>query len=249
MKSFKLCLAALLLCLSLCACQGGADSAAETTAATEPATEAETEPPAGAPVVVGKEETFSYTDKQNGAQNATYKLPSLQFSTPDAQRINREIEEQYAAVFETAAQEQSSQAALSVTSLDYDANVNDDVASVVIKTETQAHTVSYTVYNFNIATGNQLYNAGLLSYLQLDYDQTFASLKEALEDDYYSKFKVENFPDDYYYQLDRTTNSDALQQSQLFLNSDGILYAVCTEYAGVGAGEFQVLLKVYTNLH
>lgn len=245
MKSFKIFLAALLLCLSLCACQGGGSSAADTTAAeTAPATEEETDPPAGFPVVIGREETFAYTDKSNGEQNAVYKLPALNFSTPDAQRINREIEEQFTAVFETAAQEQSKQAALSVTSLGYDANVNDDVVSIVIKTETQAHTVSYTVFNYNTATGTQLYNAGLLSYLQLDYDQTFASLKDSIEDDYYSKFKVENFPEDYYYQLDRTTDSEAVQQSRLFLNDDGILYAVCTEYAGVGAGEFQVLLKV-----
>ena len=245
MKRFKILLAALLLCLSLCACQSGksADEPA-TEAATQAATEASDEPQAGSAVTTGKEETFSYTDKSGREINAVYRLPSLRFNTPDAQKINSEIETKFAPLFDEAAKQESAQTALSVTSLDYDAAENDDIVSVVIKTETGSHVMKYAVYNYNTATGSRIYNADLLGYLQLDYDQTFASLQKSLEEDYTTKFKPESFPDDYYYQLDRSTGEEAIRESQLFLNEDGILYAVCTEYATVGAGEFEVLLKV-----
>ena len=100
------------------------------------------------------------------------------------------------------------------------------------------------MYNYNKTTGKRLDNEKLLSYLQRDSESTYSDLKQALEDDYTSKFKYENFPDDYYYQMELTVGDEAVRQSQLFLNKEAELYAVCTERASVGSGEFQVLISL-----
>ena len=67
-----------------------------------------------------------------------------------------------------------------------------------------------------------------------------------MEEDYLAKFKEEKFPDDYYYQLDLTISDEAVRRSQMFLNADAELYAVCVEYAGVGDGEYSVLISLAT---
>ena len=129
-------------------------------------------------------------------------------------------------------------------SIDYEAYVNDDIVSIKITAENAGHNLSYSVYNYNKTTGKRLDNEKLLSYLQRDSESTYSDLKQALEDDYTSKFKYENFPDDYYYQMELTVGDEAVRQSQLFLNKEAELYAVCTERASVGSGEFQVLISL-----
>ena len=80
--------------------------------------------------------------------------------------------------------------------------------------------------------------------MQCDSESAYAALKKALTEDYMSKFKPEDFPDDYYYQLELTVGDEALREAQLFLNADAALYAVCTEHADVGSGAFEVLVAV-----
>ena len=251
MKSFKILCLTVLLCLSFCACQGkggkAADASELTPELTVPSTQPSTASNAGDAVVVGREETYSYTDQNNSTHTTVYRIPALNFDTAEARQINGIINSMYSDAFNTAEHAQATQQQLPLASLDYSANLNDDVISLLIKSEDQSHTVTYAVFNYNKTTGQHMDNTALLEYLQLDYDQTFAQLKAALEDDYYSKFKYENFPDDYYYQLELTVGDTAVQASSLYLNENGELFAVCTERASVGKGEFQVLLKVQTD--
>ena len=246
MKSYKIIGCAALLCLSLCACRNStpADSVSEPPALTVPTTTAPVDPKAAEAVKTGREETFTYTDKSGGSHSTVYRIPALNDDTADARQLNAIISATYNDAFEAAEQAQKKQSAPALTSLTYDANVNDDIVSLVIKSEDRSHTVTYNVYNYDRGTGKNLDNESLLTYLQLDYEQTFQDLKASLEDDYYAKFKYESFPDDYYYQLENTVNDTAVKGSRLFLNENGELFAVCTEYASVGKGEFQVLLKV-----
>ena len=126
----------------------------------------------------------------------------------------------------------------------YNAYLNDDVITLLITAEKKGHAITYDVYNFNKTTGKQLDNEGLIKYLGLDTSETYSTLKAALQDDYTSKFKFDDFPDDYYYQLEMTVGDEAITRSKLFLNGDASLYAACTERASVGAGEFEVLIAI-----
>ena len=244
MKLYKYFALLLGLALLLGACQSAPQQEQETTAAATaaPATEPGNSDP-NSHISAGREETFTYTDKSGVQHSVTYQLPRLNFNTKAAQSINSQIEERYAADFAAAAEQQNKNAATELAGISYQANTNDDIITLVIRREEQTHAITYGVYNYNAATGEQLDNSGLLAYLQRDEEQTYSDLKKVLESDYYSKYQYEDFPDDYYYQLERTTGDEALRGCSFFLNDQGELYAVCTEYVSVGAGQFEVLIS------
>lgn len=245
MKCYKMILCTALVCLTLCACGNKENSSKPPEVTTVPVTtkSADTAEVRDC-VTVGREETYSVTDANKNTVETHYRLPVLTFDTADARAVNQEINNLYAEEFDAAKQAADSGKYTAYSSIDYNAFVNDDIVTVIITAETSGHSLRYNVFNYNKKTSKRLDNAGLLEYLQRDYDQTFAQLKEALEDDYTSKFKAENFPDDYYYQLEETVGDEAVQKSQLYLNGEAELYAVCVEHASIGEGEFQVLISL-----
>lgn len=244
MKFYKFLAPLLCLAFLLGACQSAPQKEQETTAAASTAAATvPDDPDPNSHISAGREETFTYTDKSGAQHSVTYQLPRLNFNTKAAQTINQQIEERYSADFEAAAAQQEKNAAPELAGISYQANINDDIITLVIQREEQTHAITYGVYNYNASTGEQLDNSGLLAYLQRDEEQTYSDLKKALESDYYAKYQYEDFPSDYYYQLERTIGDEALHSCTFFLNSQGELYAVCTEYISVGAGQFEVLIS------
>lgn len=246
MKNFKLLLIILPLCLIMTACndKGRSSSAPEPVTTVPASTVPQKSSAVNDCVTAAREETFTCTDKNKNTVETTYRIPALKFDTPDALEINSDIQKQFSDAFSEAKEAESNNKSPAYDSIDYQAYVNDDIVSIIITAEDSGHSLSYRVFNYNKTTGKRLDNDMLLSYLQRDSDDTFSDLKQALEDDYTSKFKYENFPDDYYYQMELTVGDEAVRQSQLFLNKQAELYAVCTERASVGSGEFQVLISL-----
>lgn len=247
MKIYKL-LCAALLCLLLAACNNGGGESTSSEPPEEittvPVTTKPTEPSKVTDcVAVGREETFKYTDKNKNEVSVTYRVPSLRFDTAAAKAINAEITARYTDAFTSAYQATAAGTAPEYAGINYSAFVNDDIVTLLITEESAGHSLSYRVFNYNKTTGERLDNDGLLNYLGLEPDEAYSELQTALKADYTSKFKEENFPKDYYYKLELTAGDEAVRESQLFLNADAELYAVCKEYAGVGSGEFSVLIR------
>ena len=245
MKSFKPFFAALLY-LTLCACGAAAKGGGDTpppavTVPTEIQLNIDSE--VAAHVKAGREQSFFCTDKSKNTVSYLYSIPSLTDKTDGARAINADISAKYDGLFTKAQEVTAQNKPPEPENISYRAYINDDIVTLIITGEGQGHNLTYTVYNYNKSTGKQLDNAALLQYLQRDYDKTFDALSKALEADYVAKFKPDKFPDDYYYQLDLTVGAEGVRQSQLFLNSEAELYAVCTEHAGVGSGTFQVLIR------
>lgn len=239
MKCFKILLSAALICAFLTACRGNTqktETEPETTEAVTETAEPTTSPVPSEYVVAAKTKTF--TDKDGKSEN-TFAIPALNFKTDDAKAINSAISEKYDKEIEAAGKGKSG-----YDTINYNAYLNDDVITLLITAEKKGHAITYDVYNFNKTTGKKLDNEGLIKYLGLDSSETYSTLKAALQDDYTSKFKFDDFPDDYYYQLEMTVGDEAITRSKLFLNGDASLYAACTERASVGAGEFEVLIAI-----
>ena len=239
MKYFNIIPAALLIAAILTACGTDNNAASKQPPASPSTTAAATTLPSdSASVKTAREESFGENSE------TVFRFPALNFDSSDAKAINREISELYTPIFDAAKAAAKAGKALAYSSIDYNAYVNDDIISIVIADETTDHVFSYHVYNFNKTTGKRVDNAALIEYLQLDSDQTYADLKQSLQNDYTSKFKYENFKKDYYYQLEMTVGDDAIKESQLFLNGNGELYAICIERASIGKGEFCVMIAV-----
>lgn len=241
-------LCASMLCLLLSACGSG-----EPQSSSEPPQEITTVPVTTETtetsqvsdcVAVGREETYKYTDRNKNEITVVYRVPALRFDTDDAKAVNNEITSAYTDAFTSAYQAAAAGEAPEYAGINYSAFVNDDIVTLFITEESAGHSLSYRVFNYNKRTGRRLDNDGLLEYLRLDPDEAYSQLQEALRADYTSKFKKENFPKDYDNKLEQTVGDEAVRQSQLFLNADSELYAVCVEYAGVGSGEFSVLISM-----
>lgn len=242
MKSFNCFLAALLLCLTLCGCQTERRELPP-----EITTVPEMKTAGGFSAVTNyvrsaRDQSFAYTDKNENTIVCDYSIPALVPDSDDAKAINEEILAAYGEYFSAAQIAVNNNRDPEPDGIRYNAYLNDDIVTIVIVTEAQGHNLSYRVYNYNKATDKRLDNDGLLHYLQRDAESTYEELKNALTEDYTAKYSADNYPDDYYYQLDLTTNDEALRQSQFYLNADAELYAVCTEYISMGNGSYQVLI-------
>ena len=122
--------------------------------------------------------------------------------------------------------------------------MTDIVLTIVITRTESDHTVSYSVYNYNVEKNKSLDNKGIAQYMKRDYDEIKSMVKSALEDDYVSKFKYENFKKDYYINYEKTLSDDNIENSSLFFDNSGSFCAICKEFASVGKGEFNVKIKV-----
>ena len=235
-----------LLCLLFCACapqeQEQSSGQAYYQVVTEAPTETEDPTPDGteAYVKTAREETFETGD----GDPVTYSIPRLTADSSDAKAINSAIEKEYAKDFETAAKENGQNKALSVSGLGYECFINDEVLSIVVTRTTSGHNVSYSVYNYDIEKNKRLDNSGIAAYMDRDESAVYAAVETALQSDYVSKFKFDNFKDDYYINYENTLSDDNIKNCSLFFDGSGSLCAICKEFASVGAGEFNVKIKV-----
>lgn len=244
MKSCRILCALTLLCLLLAACGNEAATAdGETVPVT---TESEKDARVRLCVKTAREQTFRYTDKDGNTVSTLYRTPALRFETAEAKAVNAEITERYEPLYDAAVEAAATYKNPDPQEIDYKGYVNDDVVSLVITREGAGHDLSYDVYNYNKTTGTRMDSAAVLAYLNREYDEILATLRDALQADYTAKFSEEAFPDSYYDRLYYTLSEESLSNAQFFLNEDAELFAICTEYADIGDGEFQVLLSLAT---
>lgn len=244
MKSCRILCVLTLLCLLLAACgsKAEADSGETVPVTTESAKDALVR----LCVKTAREQTFRYTDKNGNTVSTLYRTPALCFETAEAKAINAEITERYEPLYDAAVEAAATYKNPDPQGIDYKGTVNDDVVSLVITRESDNHDLSYDVYNYNKTTGTRMDGAAVLAYLNREYDEILTTLQDALQADYTAKFSEEAFPDNYYDLFYYTLSEESLANAQFFLNEDAELYAICTEYADVGDGEFQVLLSLAT---
>lgn len=194
-------------------------------------------------VSVMREESFEYTDNNGNSYSASYRIPSINLDSEDAEDANAEITEKYTPDFEKAEQESASRIGLTCDSLDYERFENGDVLSVVIRRVYYSHAVDYSVYNFNSKTGALLKNSDVAKAAKLSSDEVNETIKKELEKDYVSKYKNSK-PEKYDENLEKTLSEENIGKTMLYLGKDGRLTAICKEYASVGAGEFSVVLTI-----
>ena len=194
-------------------------------------------------VSVAREESFEYTDNNGNSYSASYRIPSINLDSEDAEGANEEITDKYTPDFEKAEQESTARIGLTCDSLDYEKFENKGVLSVVIRRVYYSHAVDYSVYNFNAKTGDSLGSDDVAKAVKLSAEEVQEALKKELEKDYVSKYKNAK-PGNYEENLEKTLSEDNLGKAMIYLGKDGKLTAICKEYASVGAGEFSVVLTL-----
>lgn len=186
-------------------------------------------------VKVARTEVF---DDINMPSSATFRIPEITIDSDDAQQVNDEIAEQYGKYMDAARDNDKS---YYCNYLDYDSYLNGDILSVVITAKfAYTNVYEYSVYNFDVATGNTLNNRALCKKLNTTWDDMKETLQTALKKNYINNFP--NFEDTEY--MYSTLSSANLEASDLYLGSFKTLMAACTEYTGAGAGVYRRLVEV-----
>ena len=241
MKRIKISAAALvaaLLCL-LTACSPEPEAVIETTPPAVQHSQAKS-----SYVSVALSETYSYTDKTGNVYNAVYKIPRIDIDSEDADAANAEINENYLRDFANANNEVASHNSLTCDSLDYESYQDGALLSVLIRRVYFSHAVDYSVYNFNVKTGDRLDNQALCKALNKDFEATMTKLSSLLKSDYVGKYGNASQMKNYSENLEKTMSDDNVNASLLYLDSKGRLNAVCRDYASVGSGEFSVVIAL-----
>lgn len=251
MKLKLILLSAITACVLLTACNSEEESQAEPTyyqivtdAPTEP-----TEPELNAADDYVKSANENFSEKTDGDEDnssSNFSIPEIRVDTPEAKKINADIHEKYDSDIDNALSDTAADGKKSCDSISYDSYLNDDILSIVITRTYSDHSVDYGIYNYDVRKDQQLDNQSLCDALKREYSEVQQSLKNSLDNDYRSKFKYDNFPNDYYINYEKTLADDNLAQAMLFLDKGGNLTAICKEFATVGSGEFTVLLRVDT---
>ncbi len=252
MRRLTVILAALALAASLCSCSSGesAPEPVETTnyaqIITAPVTEPPkpTEQPTDSYVITAREQAYQFTDESGAVHSAAYRIPALNIETETAKALNKEIENTYSGMFDEADKAVQDKTALPYDAIDYEYYINDKIASLVIRCQTGSLNSYYRVFNYNADSDERMDNAALIAYQNRNSEITYSQLRSALREDYTSKYKYEHFPDSYNALLEKTIGNEGLLSSQMYLSSGAKLCAICTEYAGVGNRETQVMIAI-----
>ena len=194
----------------------------------------------GGLVVIQKAQAYRYDD-ENGGYTVSFRIPKIVLNSADADRVNDEITQKYAETFETAESETNKGSELSCVSLDYEYYVYENILSVLIKRAYFSHNVDYSVYSFDIKTGGELDNSTLAERLGIKSADAQAALKEALQKDYNSKYTDNSSKDNSEF-AEKTFSQENLDSSVYYVDKNGSLTALCTEYTSEGSGEYDVLL-------
>lgn len=130
----------------------------------------------------------------------------------------------------------------SVFYINFDAFLNGDILSVVIKTQYAAgDNVSYTVYNFDITTGKRLSKEALIEKLQItNFDERLTqTAKNGFETKYGPVGNTDGFKTQ---QLNATMYPENLDGTKLYIGQDGKLMTVIYIYAIAGAAGYYELV-------
>ena len=130
-------------------------------------------------VSVAREESFEYTDNNGNSYSASYRIPSINLDSEDAEEANEEITDKYTPDFEKAEQESAARIGLTCDSLDYEKFENEGVLSVVIRRVYYSHAVDYSVYNFNAKTGSSLGSDDVAKAAKFSAEEVQEALKRS----------------------------------------------------------------------
>lgn len=234
---------AVITALILCACTTDGSSEEQETVPTALHHEETTAPVrrSGDCIETAREQNFTYTDSVDNYYDVTYRIPEITLFSTDAMQINSEIAAEFEPIFTEAENCMRDKSSLSCDSLDYEYIRRESVLSVMITRVYYSHVIAYNVYNIDVHTERRLTNEGLVEALGGSMESVTGKLKKALEKDYKAKFKS---TENYERNSERTLSDENLGSASLFLDSDGRLCAVCTEYADVGAKSFDVIIII-----
>lgn len=240
--------------LLLCAC-GEAPAAApveslapvetqspvENVSPVETVTPAETPASSAAPaytVIPALEESGSYTDSLGNVYEYSYRIPAIcsAVSFSDVSSLNSTIYEQLMQTVSSERNSMDSGVSLTCAVLDYESYVNGSVISIVCTADMPNDFISYWVYNFDTASGQEFTPANFAAAAGITEDALYALASAACGNAFTETYG--QLPHDSFYeeQYAKTIDSENLvAEAMFFYDENGTLSVAAPVYSLAGA--------------
>ena len=124
-------------------------------------------------------EDFDYTDSVGNSGHYTYHVPQIAADTQGAADINRAIEEAYGPIVRDVLESVSGGFSVTWTSISWETYQYNNILSLVVFYSLDIGGDYYNVYLYDIASGQQLTTADLLSALNVDETTFLDALRQA----------------------------------------------------------------------
>ena len=194
-------------------------------------------------VCAAEEGTLEWVDSDRNQNIFSYRVPKITSFCKDAEQSNREIQELIYQQIEIARANMDSQKPGVMQSVGYETFLRDSVLSVLVCMETISEESRLYVWNWNVETGERLYNSDLIHFLGVSGEEWSSLMKQALSKAFVERNgSREEAADPENYALQRELSMD-ITNAELFLGQDGWLYAVTTIY-DLSGKSFQTQIPV-----
>ncbi len=152
MKRFALIILSAMLALCLCACGDISNSKAQDSEQPQPAL-AQQDMTVDVLVRSVFEDGGTYTDSYGNEYSYSYSIPALSAETEDAQRLNQALLNKLHPIINDEINAMGGNSSLTVERVDYLANLNGSIVSIVARVYYPSDYIDYFVVNYDAASG------------------------------------------------------------------------------------------------
>ena len=192
-------------------------------------------------------EDFDYTDSMGNSGHYTYRVPQIAADTQGAADINRAIEETYGPIVREVLESVSGGFSVIWTSISWETYQYNNILSLVVFYSFDIGGDHYNVYLYDIASGQQLTTADLLSALNVD-DTTFLNaLRQAAAERFDGQYNpIPANSEEFLAERREWTLSDENIRMDVpaYADASGTLYVVLPIGSIAGASEYEQILTL-----
>ena len=192
-------------------------------------------------------EDFDYTDSMGNSGHYTYRVPQIAADTQGAADINRAIEETYGPIVREVLESVSGGFSVIWTSISWETYQYDNILSLVVFYSFDIGGDHYNVYLYDIASGQQLTTADLLSALNVD-DTTFLNaLRQAAAERFDGQYNpIPANSEEFLAERREWTLSDENIRMDVpaYADASGTLYVVLPIGSIAGASAYEQILTL-----
>lgn len=153
----------------------------------------------------------------------SFYVPQINLNTPDAQKVNREIMDDFGATADEAIRQQKEEADSACYEINWDICWYENTFALIVWKFFAPDSRYYMVYNFDYATGSQLSFEDIIGAAGFTEASFRASLREAAEAKFYELWpedKKAEAPDAYAQMLDWTVSDEVIQSCRQVFRAD-----------------------------
>lgn len=177
-------------------------------------------------------EDFDYTDSVGNTDHFTYRVPQIAADTLGAAAINKSIEKTYGSAVESALKDASGGFSLSCLRITWESYQFGDILSLVVSCIWDGGVNGYGVYLYDIAGGQQLTTAKLLSALGVDKTAFLEAVRRTAAQRFDEEYR--DVPED---------EAEAVAERRDWTLSDGNINLDVPAYADA-SGKLYVVLRI-----